>query len=159
MPSNMMTLKELAKKSGVLAITVERNYEKVPGYVIENGNAYFPKGSRYPYNLRGSNISGSYGQIKAILRAIRDSQYIDAAMLHIEPGEFDSLIEELHEEKYIKRNRSSNPYGCNRYNLAVRGIAFVDNMEKVDRKIPKIISTADTVVTAISLGLKAIGLS
>lgn len=156
--SSMMTVDQLAERSGVTVRSVKKNYEKIPGHVIKNKTILFPAGSRYPFNLRSSNVNETYGQLKAIMRAIKRNRFIDAEMLKIKKDEFDDLLAELHDGKYIKPNHSGNAYGCNNYSLTLLGGQFVDNIDKIDRKVPQLIGAGNTALSAISIIIRLIGI-
>ena len=116
-----MTVSDLAAVSHVKEKAVIRNANRIPGAIAgKKGEAIFPDGSRYPYNLRSNKLDTAGKKRLALLDATYHYMFIDHIMLHMTSASFNTMIAELLQVGYLQENGSGNPYGANRYDTTIR---------------------------------------
>lgn len=114
-----MTLKQLADHFSVTERTIRKRLLDIKGIVISNGDITVPVGTRYPYNLRRSNIKSRDGKRRALLEATDTDKFIDHEMLKMDKISFESMLKELVEEGLLIQRNSDNSFGANMYDTSM----------------------------------------
>lgn len=128
---------QMCKKNGIRTSekTIKKRYKEIPGIIKENDEYKVLEGTRYPIN-KNFKVKNTDDVFKWMLKAIYKNRYIDYTYLGIYQNDFDFILKELLNEKYIKNNRSKNRYGANSYSITQKGIELMNMKEfEIEKRI------------------------
>lgn len=101
------------------AKTIRNNLNKIKGYDKDKLECPIPNGSRYPY--RKNCISKRLPISFIIVSATYAARYIDATYFVGSEERFEMLVDDLVQNGILVKNKTNNRYGCNGYDVTLRG--------------------------------------
>lgn len=115
------------------AKTIVKNLHKIKGYDKDNLESPIQDGSRYPY--RKNCVSKQLPISFIIVSATYAARYIDATYFVGSVEQFGRFVEELVQNEILVKNKTNNRYGCNGYDVTLRGEEwlFAKKIEYADR--------------------------
>ena len=81
-------LDDFVNISGVKEATIKKNYKRIPGFQKTDAGFRILSGTRYPFNLRNTNLDDSISKRYTLLKAISKYQYISHKELRVEQKQF-----------------------------------------------------------------------
>lgn len=117
--SEFITIEEFSKMYDVKVSTVKKRINEI--YIAKkiNNEWFILKGTRYPYRkIRKIKKDKVY---ITILKAIEERKYIDEKYFKIYKEDFYGILKILEDEKYIKKVKTLNNYGANKYITTMLG--------------------------------------
>lgn len=123
-------LDDFVNISGVKETTIKKNYKRIPGFQKTEIGFRILSGTRYPFNLRNTNLDDSISKRYTLLKAISKYQYISHKELRVEHKQFEDMLRELLSAGLIKNNNLSNTYGANAYDCTSIGDEFINKTNK-----------------------------
>lgn len=112
---NYITLEEFSNMVDIKETTIKKNYKKIPGIEIIDGEYYVLKGTRYPGKVNMYKIETLIDKEYVMLKLTSQFKYIDHKMLKIYQNDFNNMTNSLVEKGYLIKNDSLNKYGLNEY--------------------------------------------
>lgn len=122
-------LDDFVNISGVKETTIKKNYKRIPGFQKTEIGFRILSGTRYPFNLRNTNLDDSISKRYTLLKAISKYQYISHKELRVEQKQFEDMLRDLLSAELIRPNNLSNTYGANAYDCTVKGDKLLKQKE------------------------------
>ncbi|MCD7881227.1 MAG: carotenoid oxygenase family protein [Clostridiales bacterium] len=127
-----MTIKELSEKCNISEQQIQKRWKDIPGITKEKGELHIPTGTRYPFDAHRYRFTNIRKRRDALLKATYKNRFVDCEMLKMEKPEFDSMVDELVHEGYLRENGTDNQYGVNKYDTTITydGMLTAGNQKK-----------------------------